>query len=58
MEDPWPNWHKPEEALETEVATTAQRKGQQYIKSPSVSVVVAEPFHADLMLLEVPQKGP
>ena len=30
MEDPWHNWHKPEEASEMEVAAVAQWQGQQH----------------------------
>ena len=44
----------PEQAPETEVAAAAQLQGQQHLPSLSVSVVVAEPHHADLTLLEAP----
>ena len=57
MEDPWPNWHKPEEASETEFAAVAQWQGQQHLQCALVSVVVAELHHADLMLLDAQQGG-
>ena len=56
MEDPWYNWHKPEEASGVEVAAVAPWQGQQHLQSALVSVVVAEPHHADLMLLEAPSR--
>ena len=59
MEDLWHNLHKPEEASETEVPVAAQWQGQQHLQSALVSVVVAEPHHADMMLMEAPtRRGP
>ena len=55
MEDPWHNWHKPKEASEMEVTAMAQWQGQQHLQSVLMSAVVAEPYHADLMLLEAHQ---
>ena len=52
VEDPWHNWYKPEEASEMEVAAVAQWQGQQHLQGALVSVVAAEPHHADLTLLE------
>ena len=48
-------WHNPEEASEMEVAVMAQWQGQ-HLQSALVSAVVAEPHHADLMLLEAPSR--
>ena len=56
VEDPWHNWHKPKEASEMEVAAVAQWQGQKYLHSALVSVVAAEPHHADLMLCEAPSR--
>ena len=51
--DPWLSWHMPEKASGTEVAIAAAQWWDQ--QSPSLcplgSTVVAEPHHADLMLL-------
>ena len=44
-------------ACETEVAAAVQWQGQQHLWIPSVSVVVAEPHHADLTLVVVHQGG-
>ena len=57
MEGPQHNWHKSEEASEIEVSAVAQWQGQQHLQSVLVSVVVAEPHHADLMMLEAHQGG-
>ena len=51
MEEPWQNWHMPEEASGTEVVAAAQLQGQQHLLCPLPSVVVAETHQADLMLL-------
>ena len=40
-----------------DVAVLAQCQGQQHFQSALVSVMVAEPHHADLMLLEAHQGG-
>ena len=56
MVDTWHNWHKPEVASEMEVPAVAQWQGQQHLKSALVSVVAAEPHHADPMMLEAPSK--
>ena len=56
VEDPWHNWHKPGEASETEVAAVAEWQVQQHLQSALVSVVVAEPHHADLTLMEAPSR--
>ena len=40
-----------------EVAAVAQWQGQQYLQCSLVSVVAAEPHHADPMLLEAPSGG-
>ena len=53
MEDPWHNWHKPEEAPGTEVAAAVCWQGYQHLLCPSASVV-AELHHADLMSLVTP----
>ena len=58
-EYPWHKWYNPEEASEMEIAAVAQWQGQQHLQSALVSVVVAEPQHADMMSLEAPSKrGP
>ena len=46
MENPWHNWHKPEEALKMEVAAIAQRQGQRHLQDTSVSTMVVEPHHS------------
>ena len=56
VEDQWHTWHKPEEASEMKVAAVAQWQGQQHLQRALVSAVVAEPHHADLMLLEAPTR--
>ena len=59
MENPWHNWHMPEEASEMEVIAVAQWQGEQHLQNTLVSVVVTESHHADLMLLEAPsRRGP
>ena len=60
MDDPWHNWHRPEEASGTEVvAAVAQGQGQQHLLCPLVSVVAEESHHANLMLLITPSRwGP
>ena len=58
MEDPWHNWHNPEETSEMEDAA-AQWQGQQHLQSALVSVFRAKPHQTDLMLLEAPSRmGP
>ena len=54
MEDPWHNWHKPEEASEMEAATVAGPTTPP--ECLGVSLVV-EICAADLMLLEVHEVG-
>ena len=55
VEDPWYNWHMPEDASGTMCATSAQWQGQQLL-CPLASAVVAVPHHADPVSLVAPSK--
>ena len=52
-EDPWHNWHMPEEASGTKVAAVTQWGGQQHLLCQSASAVMAEPHQANPVSLVV-----
>ena len=47
MENPWHNWHMPEEAWKMGADAVAQRQGQEHLQNLLVSEVVAELHPAD-----------
>ena len=56
MQDPWHNWHKPEDASEMEFCCYGTVAGPTTPPESHGVMVATEPHHADLMSLEAPSR--